>query len=80
MDLSSSFPTFGPSLSKLQTELGYFAWSDCMCGGHVGSFTSTGVETGHFGANGGVLGLFNKSYNHCYVFFIRLYGIWSYFC
>lgn len=32
-----------------------------MSGGHVGSFTSTGVETGHFGANGGVMGLFNQS-------------------
>jgi hypothetical protein len=60
-DLSSAFPAFGPSLSSLNTDLAYAAWAGCMSYGHVAQWTSKGVDTGLFGANGGVVALYNQT-------------------
>jgi hypothetical protein len=61
-DLSTSFPTFGPTHSALnRSDLGFLAWSDCMCPGHVGPWTAAGVSPNNFGSTGGVVALFNRT-------------------
>ena len=60
-ELSTAFPSFGPSLSKLQTNLGFVTWSGVSVSYHVGQWTTQGVSTGNFGTNGGVITLFNSS-------------------
>ena len=60
-DLATAFPSFGPSLTKLQTNLGFLTWSGVSVSYHVGQWTTQGVSNNNFGTNGGVISLFNAS-------------------
>ena len=60
-ELSTAFPSFGPSLTKLASDLGFLTWTGVSVGAHAGQWTTAGVNTGDFGTNGGVVTLFNSS-------------------